>query len=172
MGDSLNYRDREDVWVINREYKPGKTKNKNELPTELLTKIIQYSSNEGDLVFDLFLGNFSTAKTAYGLGRRVGGFEKSTHAFKHQMKEIQKLSSGFLLPDLRVPEEKPVANRGKAWSEKERQTLLNRYHTLMAERNTKKRTVEILCEEFSRGRWSIIKLLDTMDSRFRGNDNR
>jgi len=40
-GGSINYRDREDVWIINREYKPGQVKNKNELPNELLTKIMQ-----------------------------------------------------------------------------------------------------------------------------------
>jgi len=38
-GSSLNYRDREDVWIINREYKPGMIKNKNELPKALLTKM-------------------------------------------------------------------------------------------------------------------------------------
>src|SRR5579872_6606318 len=48
-GGSSNYRDREDVFIINREYKPGQEKNKNELPKELLKKLLQYSSNEGDL---------------------------------------------------------------------------------------------------------------------------
>ncbi|MEJ2303232.1 MAG: DNA methyltransferase, partial [Anaerolineales bacterium] len=46
-GGRMNYIDREDVWIINREYKPGRVKNKNELPTALLTKMIRYSSNEG-----------------------------------------------------------------------------------------------------------------------------
>ena len=42
-GGRLNYLDREDVWIINREYKPGQTKNKNELPIALLSKMILYS---------------------------------------------------------------------------------------------------------------------------------
>jgi len=74
-GRSLNNLDREDVWVINREYKPGRSKNKNELPLGLLTKILQYSSNEGDLVCDFFCGGFSTARAAIGLNRKFVGFE-------------------------------------------------------------------------------------------------
>ncbi len=159
-GGSSNYQDREDVWVINREYKPGKTKNKNELPSELLTKIIQYSSNPDDVVFDLFLGSFSTAKTALGLGRRAGGFEKSPLAFNHQIEEIQKITPGHLLSGLRVPTEKPVQNRGKAWTEEDKQALLKRFKTLLTEGNNKKQVIEILCEEYGRGKWSIIKLLD------------
>ncbi len=159
-GGSLNYQDREDVWIINREYKPGKAKNKNELPTDLLTKIIQYSSNEGDMVFDLFLGSFSTAKTAVGLGRRAGGFEMISHAFKHQIMELKALKPGFLLPGLRIPKERTVENRGKAWSGAEKKALLDRYHELMSEGKNKKQTVVILCEEYGRGKWSIIKLLD------------
>jgi len=63
MDRSLNYIDREDVWIINREYKPAKKKNKNELPTELLIKMISYSSNINDIVCDFFLGSFSTARS-------------------------------------------------------------------------------------------------------------
>ncbi len=81
QGGSSNYSDREDVWVFNREYKPSKVKNKNELPTQLLIKLIQYSSNEGDLVCDLFLGSFSTAKVAKGLNREAVGLEVSENAF-------------------------------------------------------------------------------------------
>ncbi len=81
-GGSLNYQDREDVWVINREYKPGRRKNKNELPTELLVKMVQYSSRPGDLVCDMFMGGFSTARVAVGLDRRFVGFEVSETIFR------------------------------------------------------------------------------------------
>ena len=40
--------------MINREYKPNQIKNKNELPTQLLIKMMQYSSNENDLICDFF----------------------------------------------------------------------------------------------------------------------
>ena len=52
------YKDLQSVWTINKEYHPGKVKNINKLPEELVKKMIQYSSNEGDLVCDFFLGNF------------------------------------------------------------------------------------------------------------------
>ena len=40
------YLDREDVWTIDSEYKaPTMIKNQNELPTKLVDKITQYSSN-------------------------------------------------------------------------------------------------------------------------------
>lgn len=94
---SLNYQDREDVWVINREYKPGRVKNKNELPTALLKKMIQYSSNEGDLVCDLFLGGFSTARVAVGLNRRATGFEISPTIFDVKIKEMYGVDPGHLL---------------------------------------------------------------------------
>ena len=102
-GGSANYEDREDVWLINREYKPGKIKNKNELPTQLLIKIIQYSSNEGDMICDFFLGSFSTAKVAKGLNRRAGGFELSKPAFEYQLGEFSKLREGYLMDALRKP---------------------------------------------------------------------
>jgi site-specific DNA-methyltransferase (adenine-specific) len=82
-GGSLCYQDREDVWVINRENKPGEIKNKNELPKTLLTKMIKYSSNPNDIVCDFFLGGFSTAKVALNLGRKACGFEINKNAFDY-----------------------------------------------------------------------------------------
>jgi len=118
-GGSLNNTDREDVWQINREYKPGMVKNKNELPPDLLAKMIQYSSNEGDLVCDFFLGGFSTAKTAIGLNRRATGFEISPAMFDARMGEIEALQPGYLLPAMREPVVQPRKNRRKAWSDKD-----------------------------------------------------
>jgi len=106
-GRSLNYLDREDVWIINREYKTGQVKNKNELPKSLLTKMILYSSNKGDMVCDFFLGGFSTAKVAIGLGRNACGFEINKNAFDYQNEEIGKIKPGELLLQMRrVPENK------------------------------------------------------------------
>ena len=78
-----------------------KNQNKNELPTQLLIKIIQYSSNEGDMICDFFLGSFSTAKVAKGLNRRAGGFELSKPAFEYQLGEFSKLREGYLMDALR-----------------------------------------------------------------------
>lgn len=156
---ALNYLDREDVWIINREYKPGQTKNKNELPTELLLKMIQYSSNEGDLVCDLFLGSFSTAKVAIGLNRRACGFEISPTAYRYQMEQVARLQPGWLLPTLRQPRHWPLENQRKRWTEAEKESLSRRYAELLSQGYTKKRILEILTQETGRGRFGLMKAL-------------
>ena len=65
----------EDVWVINREYWTGKRKTPTKLPLALVKKILSFSSREGDLVLDPFLGSGTVAVAAKGMGRRYLGFE-------------------------------------------------------------------------------------------------
>ncbi|MCA9434630.1 MAG: site-specific DNA-methyltransferase [Candidatus Omnitrophica bacterium] len=161
---SLNYQDREDVWFINKEYKPGQAKNKNELPKELLIKMIQYSSNEEDLVFDLFLGSFSTAKVAIALNRQSGGFELSKSAFRHQLNEIKKVNPGSLLKELRVPNHAAIERQGKLWTEDERGHVWNRYQDLRSAGATKKGAIEIICEEFGRGRFAVAKVVSNLEA--------
>ncbi|GAB4313944.1 MAG: site-specific DNA-methyltransferase [Candidatus Sumerlaeia bacterium] len=167
-GGAMNYLDREDVWLINREYKPGRRKNKNELPTALLAKIIQYSSNEGDLVGDLFLGGFSTARVAIGLNRRAMGFEISPTAFEQGLKMIRSLTPGFLLPC--VPHADPAdtersgpANQGRRWTDAERTRLAERFAELIAAGSTKSSAIQTLCTEFGRGRFAILNALTALD---------
>jgi site-specific DNA-methyltransferase (adenine-specific) len=157
--NSLNNTDREDVWVLNREYKPGRQKNKNELPPALLTKMIQYSSNEGDLVCDFFLGGFSTAKTAIGLNRRITGFEISRPVFEAGVMELGTIRPGSLFPDLRKPLCNPAGNRGKSWSEEEYTALGSVYDRLIAEGLPRYRVIALLGEQLGRGRWGIEKAL-------------
>ena len=67
-----------------RGYKsPTMIKNQNELPTKLVEKIIQYSSNTGDKVMDMFLGGFTTARVALQLGREPSGFEINKRAYEY-----------------------------------------------------------------------------------------
>ncbi|MFA5098433.1 MAG: site-specific DNA-methyltransferase [Candidatus Margulisiibacteriota bacterium] len=157
---SLNYQDREDVWIINREYKPGMIKNKNELPKKLLIKMIQYSSVEGDIICDLFLGGFSTAKVAIGLNRFAVGFEKSKKSFDYQIKTLKQVIPGSLLADLRIPKQDSIVNKGKAWSEMEMERLFKRYEDLYKSSNLKKQSIELLCKEFKRGYFSILNVLE------------
>jgi site-specific DNA-methyltransferase (adenine-specific) len=156
-GGSLNYRDREDVWVINREYKPGRSKNKNELPKALLQKMIAYSSDEGDVVCDFFMGGGSTAAVALGMNRRFVGFEISQKTFRSRVPALKKMVAGAMLE----PQPRPhvVRNRGKAWSDDESQRLHERYRALHASGATKKAIVAALSAEFARGAWSIRKRL-------------
>jgi site-specific DNA-methyltransferase (adenine-specific) len=158
-GRSLNYRDREDVWIINREYKPGRAKNKNELPEKLLTKMIQYSSNEGDLVCDLFMGGFSTARVAIGLGRRFVGFEIAEPIFDHGVKSLAEVRSGGLLDSLHRPETQTPENQGQRWTEEEINLLLRRYGSLRQKGLLKKEAVAELGREFGRGRFSIERII-------------
>ena len=156
---SALYSDLEDVWVINREYKQGKTKNKNQLPKELLKKMILYSSDENDLICDFFLGSFSTAKVARALNRNSTGFEINSEAFDHQINKIEKIESGCMLKDLKIPESNIHFNQGKSWSEEDISDLLARYNALKTQRLSDKESFEILSREFGRGRFSILNVV-------------
>lgn len=73
----LRYHDVEDVWEIKREYWRGVEKTPTKLPTELIMKILQYSSKEKDLVLDPFLGSGQVAVVSKSVGREFTGFELS-----------------------------------------------------------------------------------------------
>ncbi len=165
-GRSHNNADREDVWIINREYKPGQIKNKNELPMKLLTKMIQYSSNEGDLVGDFFLGGFSTAKVAIGLNRRVIGFEISEAMYDAKIIEMEKIIPGQLISNLRSPSIKEIKNLGQSWTEEDYVKLTKRFTSLNANGKNKKQIIAELGEEFGRGHWAIEKALKKSDIKF------
>lgn len=74
-GKSMHYEDKEDVWVINREYWNGDQKTPTKLPSELIKKILSYSSEEGDIVLDPFLGSGQVAVVSKMLKRKYIGFE-------------------------------------------------------------------------------------------------
>ena len=159
---SLNYRDREDVWLINREYKPGEIKNKNELPAELIIKIMQYSSNPGDLVADFFLGGFNTAKVAIGLNRHILGFELNANSFNHHVTEVEILKPGYLLNTIRNGNGSPPVNQRQRWTAEERNRLKTRYHEIYRKLNHKRQTIKILENEFGRGYFSILNQIENL----------
>ena len=74
-GGSLHYKDKEDVWTIKREYWIGDPKTPTKLPAELIKKILKYSSEEGDIVLDPFLGSGQVVVVSKMLNRRYIGFE-------------------------------------------------------------------------------------------------
>ena len=160
-GGSLNYQDREDVWIINREYKPGQAKNKNELPKSLLTKMILYSSKSDDMVCDFFLGGFSTAKVAIGLGRNACGFEINKNAFDYQLKEIEKIKSGELLSELRHVPENKLFNKGKPLSNEETIKIISDFNLLQQKGFSQKRACDTISEKYGRGYWSILNIVDS-----------
>ncbi len=72
---SAHYKDKEDVWEIKREYWHGDLKTPTKLPAEIIRKMLAYSSDEGDVVLDPFLGSGQVAVVSKMEGRRYIGFE-------------------------------------------------------------------------------------------------
>ncbi len=157
---SLNYKDREDVWIINREYKPGQVKNKNELPKALLEKLILYSSNENDLICDFFLGSFSTAKMAISLGRRAIGFELSNSAYNYQIEQVKKIKSGELLSFVRIPPQNILINKGKPVGDEEKNNIKSLFQKYRSSGLTKKDAINQITNKTGRGYWSVLRIVD------------
>ncbi|MHB8567919.1 MAG: DNA-methyltransferase [Nitrososphaerales archaeon] len=64
-----------DIWEINRTYQKGKVKNGTKLPEELVQRCIEFTSRPGDLIFDPFMGNGTSAVAAKASFRHFLGFE-------------------------------------------------------------------------------------------------
>ena len=67
-----------DVWDIPRKYMPGQRKNGTKLPENVVQRALDFSSKPGDLVFDPFMGNGTTAVCAKMTYRHYFGFEINT----------------------------------------------------------------------------------------------
>ena len=89
-GRSLHYRDKEDVWDIKREYWTGDEKTPTKLPLEIIKKLLEYSSEKKDIVFDPFLGSGQTAVVSKSLNRRFIGFEIVPDYYKFAKKRLDK----------------------------------------------------------------------------------
>ncbi len=88
-GGSLHYKDKEDVWIIKREYWTGDKKTPTKLPAELIVKILQYSSEEGDIVLDPFLGSGQVAVVSKMMKRKYIGFEIVKEYYEFALKRLQ-----------------------------------------------------------------------------------
>ncbi|MDW8104916.1 MAG: site-specific DNA-methyltransferase [Armatimonadota bacterium] len=88
-GGNARYRDMEDVWVIPREYWNGDVKTPTKLPAELIRKILQYSSREGDIVLDPFLGSGQVAVVAQQMARRYIGFEIVPQYYEFALRRLK-----------------------------------------------------------------------------------
>ena len=93
-GGSLHYRDKEDVWDIKREYWKGGEKTPTKLPAEIVAKILAYSSVEGDLVLDPFLGSGQVAVVSKRMGRRYMGFEVSKKYCEFARRRLEEEGKG------------------------------------------------------------------------------
>ncbi|MFQ5941146.1 MAG: DNA-methyltransferase [Nitrososphaerales archaeon] len=89
-GRSLHYEDKEDVWYIKREYWTGDQKTPTKLPSELIKKILMYSSEEGDVVLDPFLGSGQVVVVSKMLNRKYLGFEIVKEYFNFAKERLEK----------------------------------------------------------------------------------
>ena len=109
---------------------------------------------------DLFLGGFSSARVAVELGRRAAGFELSASLYRHGMEAMRDVQPGARLAALRRPSGDGHANQGRRWTRDERARLAARYQELRRNGATKKGSIALLCEEFGRGYFSILNVID------------
>jgi len=89
-GGSLHYEDKEDVWYIKREYWNGDQKTPTKLPAELIKKILLYSSEEGDVVLDPFLGSGQVAVVSKMIKRQYIGFEIVKEYYEFARERLEK----------------------------------------------------------------------------------
>ena len=89
-GKSLHYNDKEDVWNIKREYWTGDEKTPTKLPAEIIKKILEYSSEEKDIVLDPFLGSGQVAVLSKMLKRKYLGFEIVKEYYNFAKKRLEK----------------------------------------------------------------------------------
>lgn len=93
------YRDMEDVWIIKREYWKNEKKTPTKLPSEIIKKILQYTSKKGDLVLDPFLGSGQVAVVSKEMGRRYLGFEMVKEYFEFAESRLKNTKEQKLLED-------------------------------------------------------------------------
>ena len=91
----------EDVWIIPRKYMPGQEKNGTKLPEDLVMRCINFSSKPGDLIFDPFIGNGTTATCAKGLYRHYAGFEMNKELQGLHQSNLEKVALGEFYRPLR-----------------------------------------------------------------------
>ncbi|MDH3678128.1 MAG: site-specific DNA-methyltransferase [Nitrosopumilus sp.] len=89
-GRSLHYKDKEDVWNIKREYWTGDEKTPTKLPSELIEKLLIYSSEKKDIIMDPFLGSGQVAVVSKSMGRQFLGFEIVPDYYKFAKKRLDK----------------------------------------------------------------------------------
>jgi len=156
---SLLYSDMEDVWIIDREYKTGKVRHKNELPTQLLVKMLQYSSSERDVVCDFFAGSFSTAKIAKALNRSSISFEIGKQAFARQTREVDAVEWGEMLWLLKTGKDDRPEQSNKPWADEEVARLIDLYNAYRGEGLKKMAAIERLQADLQRGYFSVLNAL-------------
>lgn len=85
----------DDVWEIKRERKKGVDNHGATFPEKLIYTILENFSNEGDVVYDPFLGTGTTAIVAKKMGRKYIGSEIGEEYFNISKNQLKKTESLF-----------------------------------------------------------------------------
>lgn len=87
-----------DWWEINQVKNVSKKDNPHPcpIPYELAKRIIETTTNKGDLIIDPFAGSGTILKAAKDLGRRYLGFEIDKEYYKYAIKSLKEINDrGF-----------------------------------------------------------------------------
>ncbi len=79
-----------DVWTDINFYEEDRI-HPTQKPLKLIKRLIQASSNEGDLIIDPFLGSSSSVIGSIDMGREIHGCEKDKEYFDKSIKRIEKV---------------------------------------------------------------------------------
>lgn len=155
---SLLNKDLQDVFIINKQYSKGQKKNQNKLPNSLIEKLVLYSSSKDDTVCDFFMGNFTTAYVAHGLGRKVIGFQVNKQSYDYHKPILQSMTFGSDLGKLKIVDQSKPQNAGKKISDQDRQDIIQQYQQL-TKTLTKKQAIQQICNTFQRGKFAIKNII-------------
>ena len=100
QSDKYGFSPNQDTWYFARvagTFKERQGFHGCQMPEQLLGRIIRTSSNEGDLVFDPFVGSGTTLAVAKKLGREWLGYELSADYVKAAKRRIKSVTKGDLL---------------------------------------------------------------------------
>jgi DNA modification methylase len=79
-----------DVWTDINFYEEDRI-HPTQKPLKLIKRLIQTSSNEGDLIVDPFLGSSSSVIASIDMGREIHGCEKNKEYFDKSVERIEKV---------------------------------------------------------------------------------
>lgn len=83
-----------DILSNNLHNEGGVSFPKGKKPEHLIKRVMELSSNEGDLILDSFLGSGTTVAVAHKMGRRYIGIEMGEQAFTHCKSRLDSVING------------------------------------------------------------------------------
>lgn len=95
--ESINYRFLDAVLPKMKHVQHTETSHPHQKEYDIIRKIILHSSNEGDLVFDGFMGSFSTAIACHKENRNYIGAELDSKWYGNGLKALQALEAQHTL---------------------------------------------------------------------------